>query len=81
MLSLSSISIVIVTSAWGLLNSIKGLYNGIVSLIQAYKTKRRHEMMPTVLFILAMLVSIAFISLFVTVCVLNSIHGINPLPR
>ena len=32
MLSLS-ISIVIVTSAWGLLNSVKGLYNGIVSLI------------------------------------------------
>lgn len=81
MLSLSSISIVIVSSAWGLLNSIKGLYNGIVSLIQAYKTKQRHEMMPTVLFILAMLSSIAFISLFVTVCVLNSIHGINPPPR
>ena len=80
MLSLS-ISIVIVTSAWGLLNSVNGLYNGIVSLIQAYKTKRRHEMMTAVLFILAMLVSITFISLFVTVCVLNSIHGINPLPR
>ena len=80
MLSLS-ISIVIVSSTWGLLNSVKGLYNGIVSLTQAYKTKRRHEMMTTVLFILAMLVSIAFISLFVTVCVLNIIHGINPLPR
>ena len=81
MLSLSSISIVIVSSAWGLLNSVKGLYNGIVILIQAYKTKRRHEMMTTVLFILAMLSSIAFISLFVTVCVLNIIHSINPLPR
>lgn len=80
MLSLS-ISIIIVSSAWGLLNSVKGLYNGIVILIQTYKTKRRHEMMTAVLFILAMLVSIAFISLFVTVCVLNSIHGINPLPR
>ena len=81
MLSLSSISIVIVSSAWALLNSVKGLYNGIVILIQAYKTKRRHEMMTTVLFILAMLSSIAFISLFVTVCVLNIIHSINPLPR
>lgn len=49
--------------------------------IQTHKTKRRHEMMTAVLFILAMLSSIAFISLFVTVCVLNSIHGINPLPR
>lgn len=75
MLSLS-ISIVIVSSTWGLLNSVKGLYNGIIILIQAYKTKRRHKMMTTVLFILAMLDSIAFISLFVTVCVLNIIHGI-----
>lgn len=81
MLSLSSISIVIVSSAWGLLNSVKGLYNGIVILTQAYKTKRRHEIMTAVLFILAMLDSIAFISLFVTVCVLNNIHGINLLPR
>ena len=81
MLSLSSINIVIVSSAWGLLNSVKGLYTGIIILIQAYKTKRRHEMMTAVLFILAMLDSIAFISLFVTVCVLNIIHGINPLPR
>lgn len=76
MLSLSSISIVIVSSAWGLLNSIKGLYNGIVILIQAYKNKWHHEIMTTVLFILAMLDSIAFISLFVTVYVLNIIHGI-----
>lgn len=76
MLSLSSISIVIVSSTWGLLNSVKGLYNGIVILIQAYKTKRRHEMITAVLFILAMLSSIAFISLFVTVCVPNIIHGI-----
>lgn len=68
---------IIVSSAWGLLNSVKGLYNSIVILIQAYKTKRRHEMMTTVLFILAMLDSIAFISLFVTVCVLNIIHGIQ----
>ena len=75
MLSLS-ISIVIVSSAWGLLNNIKGLYNGIVTLIQAHKTKRRHEMITAVLFILAMLSSIAFINLFVTVCVLNIIHGI-----
>lgn len=75
MLSLS-ISIVIVSSAWGLLNNVKGLYNGIVILIQAYKTKRRHEMMTTILFILTMLDSIAFISLFVTVCMLNIIHGI-----
>lgn len=75
MLSLS-ISIVIISSAWGLFNSVKGLYNGIVILMQAYKTKRRHEIMTTVLFILAMLDSIAFISLFVTVCVLNIIHGI-----
>ena len=75
MLSLS-ISIVIVTSAWGLFNNVKGLYNGIVSLIQTYKTKRRHEMMTAILFILAILSSIAFISLFVTVCVLNIIHGI-----
>ena len=37
MLSLSSISIVIVSSAWGLLNSVKGLYNGIVILIQTHK--------------------------------------------
>ena len=81
MLSLSSISIVIVSSAWGLLNSVKGLYNGIVILIQTHKTKQRHEMMTAVLFILAMLSSIAFISLFVTVCVLNTIHGITPLPR
>lgn len=70
------ISIVIVSSAWGLLNSVKGLYSGIVILIQAYKTKQRHEIMTTVLFILAMLNSIAFISLFVTVCVLNIIHSI-----
>lgn len=76
MLSLSSISIVIVSSAWGLLNSVKGLYNGIVILIQTHKTKQRHEMMTAVLFILAMLSSIAFISLFVNVCVLNIIHGI-----
>ena len=76
MLSLSSISIVIVSSAWGLLNSVKGLYTGIIILIQAYKTKRRHEMMTAVLFILAMLDSIAFISLFVTVYMLNIIHGI-----
>ena len=75
MLSLS-ISIVIVSSAWGLFNNVKGLYNGIVSLIQTYKTKRHHEMMTAILFILAMLDSIAFISLFVTVCVLNSIHSI-----
>lgn len=81
MLSLSSISIVIVSSAWGLLNNVKGLYNGIVILIQAYKTKRRHEMMTAILIILAMLASIAFISLFVTVCMFNIIHGINPLPR
>lgn len=81
MLSLSSISIVIVSSAWGLLNSVKGLYNGIVILIQTHKTKQRHEMMTAVLFILAMLSNIAFISLFVTVCVLNIIHRINPLPR
>lgn len=76
MLSLSSINIVIVSSAWGLLNSVKGLYNGIVILIQTHKTKQRHEMMTAVLFILAMLSSIAFISLFVTVCVLNIIHSI-----
>lgn len=76
MLSLSSISIVIVSSAWGLLNSVKGLYNGIVILIQTHKTKQRHEMMTAVLFILAILSSIAFISLFVTVCVFNIIHGI-----
>lgn len=81
MLSLSSISIVIVSSAWGLLNNVKGLYNNIVILIQAYKTKRRHEMMTAVLIIFAMLASIAFISLFVTVCVFNIIHGINLLPR
>lgn len=75
MLSLS-ISIVIISSAWGLLNNVKGLYNGIVILIQAYKTKRCHEMMTAVLFILAMLDSIAFISLFVTVYIFNTIHGI-----
>lgn len=75
MLSLS-ISIVIVSSAWELFNSVKDLYNGIVILMQAYKTKRRHEIMTTILFILAMLDSIAFISLFVTVCVLNIIHSI-----
>lgn len=75
MLSLS-ISIVIVSSAWGLLNNVKSLYNGIIILIQAYKTKRRHEMTTAVLFILTMLGSIAFISLFVTVCVLNIIHRI-----
>lgn len=70
------ISIVIVSGAWGLLNSVKGLYNGIVILTQTHKTKRRHEMMTAALFILAMLDSIAFISLFVTVCMLNIIHGI-----
>lgn len=75
MLSLS-ISIVIVSGAWGLFNTVKGLYNGIIILIKAYKTKRRHEIMTTALFILAMLDSIAFISLFVTVCMLNIIHGI-----
>ena len=75
MLSLS-ISIVIVSSAWGLFNNVKGLYNGIVILTQAYKTKRCHEIMTAALFILAMLDSIAFISLFVTVCMLNIIHGI-----
>lgn len=80
MLSLS-ISIVIISSTWGLLNNVKSLYNGIVILIDAHKTKRRHEIATSVLFILAMLASIAFISLFVTVCVFNIIHDINPLPR